>query len=97
MKRSALLVAVIVLAAGACTPVGSRPRVLAIAYSDLDGTDGYDVSSADVFISRLDDTNGDGVPSAGDTITLGQNPLNFDETAFGARSATRCIRSHTWT
>jgi hypothetical protein len=41
------------------------PRNLAIAFSDLDGNHRY--GPGDVLISRLFDTNGDGIPSKGDT------------------------------
>jgi hypothetical protein len=71
------------IASTTTTTMGLPPGLLAIAYSNLDGIDGYDAGGSDVLISRLDDTNGDGVPSIGDTVTLGRYPLNFDATAFG--------------
>jgi Ca2+-binding RTX toxin-like protein len=54
---------------------------LAIAYSDIDGLDGY--SSGDVMIAKLVDTNGDDVVSVGDTIRMGRYPTDFGATAFG--------------
>ena len=56
------------------------PRNLAIAFSDLDGDKRY--GAGDVLISRLFDTNGDGIPSAGDTVFMGQYPIDFEMTAF---------------
>jgi hypothetical protein len=46
--------------------------VLAIAYSDIDGLDGY--STGDVLIAKVIDTNGDKTPSNGDTIIMGAFP-----------------------
>ncbi len=54
--------------------------ILAVAYSDIDGLDGY--STGDVLIARLMDTDGNG-PDAGDTIEMGRYPTNFDASAFG--------------
>jgi hypothetical protein len=58
---------------------------LAVAYSDLDGD--HTFSSGDVLINRLVDTNGDGIPSAGDTIELGQYPIDFTLTNFASFDA----------
>jgi len=55
--------------------------ILAVAYSDIDGLDGY--SSGDVLIAKLVDTNGDHIASIGDTVKMGRYPLNLDATAFG--------------
>jgi hypothetical protein len=48
--------------------------ILAVAYSDIDGLDGY--STGDVMINEIVDTNGDGVPSKGDTIVMGRYPTS---------------------
>mgnify|MGYP001827863352 FL=1 len=56
------------------------PRDLAIAWSDLDGDHRY--GPGDVFISRLFDTNGDGIPSAGDTIFMGRYPIDIRMRGF---------------
>jgi hypothetical protein len=57
--------------------------VLAIAYSNLDGSAGFAPGGADRLISRLVDTNTDGVPSAGDTIEFGEYPLDVLASDFG--------------
>jgi Ca2+-binding RTX toxin-like protein len=49
--------------------------ILAIAYSDLDGSHSYTVG--DVLIAKLVDADGDKVPSAGDTITMGRYPTSL--------------------
>ncbi len=53
-----------------------EPKTLAIAYSDLVRDHQYGIG--DVMISQLLDTNGDGVPSTGDTIKMGAYPTTFD-------------------
>jgi Ca2+-binding RTX toxin-like protein len=55
--------------------------ILAIAYSDIDGLDGY--STGDVLISQLVDTDRDGVPSEDDTIKMGRYPKDLAASAFG--------------
>jgi hypothetical protein len=65
-----------------------RIKLLAIAYSDLNGNHIYD--AGDVMISQLLDTNGDGIPSAGDTVEMGRYPTSFEASAF----ADWGIRSH---
>ncbi len=55
--------------------------ILAIAYSDIDGLDGY--STDDVMIAKLVDMNGDKVPSKDDAIEMGRYPTSFSATAFG--------------
>ncbi|MEZ5238204.1 MAG: hypothetical protein R2716_04445 [Microthrixaceae bacterium] len=57
--------------------------LLAVAYSNLDGIDGYDPTGTDVLVAKVVDTNLDGVPSSGDTVEANQYPLDFDSTAFG--------------
>jgi Ca2+-binding RTX toxin-like protein len=57
-----------------------EPRNLAIAWSDLDGDHRY--GPDDILIARLFDTNGDGIPSEGDTVYTGRYPLDFKMTAF---------------
>ena len=49
--------------------------VMAIAYSDIDGLDGY--STGDVLISKLVDMDGDFKISAGDKIFMGRYPTSF--------------------
>lgn len=64
-----------------CEDVPSvTPRNLAIAFSDLDGNHRY--GPGDVLISRLFDTNGDGIASKGDTIHMGKYPVDTEMTAF---------------
>lgn len=57
-------------------PVPDPPKVLAIAYSDLDGN--HTFSGGDVLISQVLDTTGDGIPSRGDTIEMGTYPVVFN-------------------
>jgi hypothetical protein len=85
---------------GACVSYGAQGgvygtppavAVLAWAYTNLDGAPGFN-PSADVEIARLDDTTGDGVPSAGDTMTMGRYPLNLNPAVaadFGAFGVTQ--------
>jgi hypothetical protein len=51
------------------------PKTLAIAYSDMNGTGTYD--TGDVLISKLVDTNLDGMPGKYDTIFMGMYPTTF--------------------
>ena len=55
-----------------------EPKTLAIAYSDLNGVEGYQEGAGDVLIAKLVDTSRDGTPSPGDTITMGMYPENAD-------------------
>jgi Ca2+-binding RTX toxin-like protein len=55
-------------------PPPPAPKTLVIAYSDLNGNHVFD--SGDEMISKIVDTNGDGVPSKGDTIKMGRYPTN---------------------
>jgi hypothetical protein len=63
-------------------------RVLAIAYSDIDGEAGFGPN--DVLIAKLVDANGDEVPSVGDVVRMGRFPLNRAATSFGDWG----VRSH---
>ena len=60
------LAGVVVLAAtvavGGCVSPPPAPQTLVVAYSDVDGADGF--SAGDVLISKLVDANGDGVVTA---------------------------------
>ncbi len=73
---------------GATSLSDCEALMLAVAYSNLDGIDGYDPTGTDVLISKLVDTNADGVASAGDMVETSQFPLNFDATAFGSFQST---------
>ena len=87
MKRAIITMAAVagLLAAGCAEPPPPPPPpdTLAVAYANIDGVDGYDDSGTDVLISKLVDTNGDEVPSAGDTVVLGRYPIDYGATAFG--------------
>lgn len=70
---------------------GETPgTILAIAYANLDGTDGYDAGQ-DVLIAEFVDDDGSPGPNAGDHIVMGQYPTKFTPTApadfadFGVR------------
>ncbi len=79
-------VAVLLAGGVACTPP-PPDGVLAIAYVNADGIDGYD-ESAEVLIAKLADTSADGIVSVGDTIITSRYPLGFDASAFGTFSTT---------
>ncbi len=85
-------VALTLVAAGCVGPPAdgppAEPEMLAVAYSNLDGVDGYDPTGSDVLIARLMDTNGDGVHSAGDTAVLVQYPLGLTAPEFGEFGST---------
>jgi hypothetical protein len=61
-------------------PPPAPPKTLAIAYSDLDGSHSW--TSGDVLISKLVDSNRDGVPSPGDTVVLDRYPTNLNASSF---------------
>ena len=73
---------------GATSVDDCAESLLAVAYSNLDGIDGYDPTSTDVLIAKLVDTNLDGTVSIGDTINTNQYPLDLDATAFGTFGTT---------
>jgi hypothetical protein len=75
---------------GACGPQIAE-AVFAVAYSDIDGREGFDPDTGDVLISKVVDGNGNGVLDAGDEIVMGRYPKNFDATEFGDFG----IHSHT--
>lgn len=63
-------------------PAQGCETVFAIAYSNLNGEDGFQEGSADVLISKLVDFNNDGVVSAGDKVITHQYPNNFIPDSF---------------
>jgi hypothetical protein len=76
---------------------GGTPRppetIIAIAYSNLDGTSGFD-PGIDVLISKLVDADGGGSPSAGDLIILSRYPTTITPTGSGADFAGFGVTSH---
>jgi hypothetical protein len=60
----------------ACAPAPDYPPVLVVAYSNLDGVDGFHAGQ-DMLIARLVDTNRDGAATAGDTVELDRYPLGL--------------------
>ena len=56
--------------------------MLAVAYTNVDGIDGYDLA-ADVLIAKVVDTNGDGSPSVGDTVVTDRYPADMSANSFG--------------
>ena len=63
-----------------CNPI-TAPAVLAHAFIEMGvPADRVYDPETDFTIARLDDTNGDGVPSAGDVVTMGYYPKNFNPT-----------------
>ncbi len=80
-----LIVGVVLVVIG-CTPPPTED-VLAVAYTNVDGIDGYD-ETADVLIAQLIDTNTDDVPSAGDTVVTNRYPLDFAAATFGTFQVT---------
>jgi hypothetical protein len=71
-------------AAGSTSSSDCVESLLAVAYSNLDGIDGYDPTAGDVLIAKLVDTNLDGVVSVGDEVVTDRFPLDFDASAFGS-------------
>lgn len=73
-------------------PPGSAPSppselVFAVAYSDMDPSDGGYNPDLDVLIAKLidgPDGANDGVPGPGDLIITGEYPEDFEMTEFGA-------------
>lgn len=57
-------------------------RILAIAYSNLNGQNGFQEGTSDVLISKLIDENNDGVVSVGDKIVMNKYPTNFEASSF---------------
>ncbi len=55
-----------------------NPKVLALAFTDLDGDHAF--GSGDVLIAKLVDTNGNRVPSVGDTVRMGRYPTSLTPT-----------------
>jgi hypothetical protein len=63
---------------GDCGP-NEGPLVFAIAYTDMDTGDGDGFKDGvDVLISKLVDSNGDGVVSRGDIVVTGHSPFGPD-------------------
>jgi hypothetical protein len=58
---------------------GCELGFLAVAYSNLDGVDGYN-PAGDILIAMVLDTNGDKVASAGDTLVMGNYPKSVAPT-----------------
>lgn len=50
----------------------------AIAYTNVNGVDGYQADGCDVFISALAEDNGNSTPDAGDEILFGRYPTAWD-------------------
>ncbi len=57
-------------------PVEPVPKDLIVAYADLDGNKAFGVG--DVLISKLVDSDLDGIPSVGDTIVMDRYPTKWD-------------------
>ncbi len=72
---------VVAAALGALIRVSGHvlPKVLALAFTDLDGDHAF--GGNDVLIARLSDTDDDKVPSAGDTVEMGRYPTNLTPSA----------------
>ena len=68
------------------------PKVLVRAFTDMNGNHVFD--TGDVMISELADTNGDGVASPGDTITMDRYPKVLDPVA-AADFEPWSVKSHT--
>jgi len=61
---------------------------LAIAFTDIDPTDGSFKAGIDVVIARLLDENGNGIVDVGDTVTTLYYPLDFEQMEFGMFTVT---------
>ena len=65
--------------------------VLAIAFTDIDPTDGSFKDGIDVVIARLLDENGNGIVDVGDTVTTEDYPLDFEQMGFGMFTVTNQV------
>lgn len=79
-----------------CTPEAPVEQLWAVAYTDLDGIDGYSAAGDQLIVKVVDD--GDGEPGAGDTISWGLVPTRpvppYDFTDCGLADLTvRSFRS----
>lgn len=75
------------LMAVSCTPPPEpqpepEAETLAVAYSNLDGIDGYDPTGTDVLIAKLVDETGDGEVSVGDLVVTNLFPGDFIPSEF---------------
>ena len=70
-----------------CGQVATIPTEFAVAYTNLDGTPGYD-PTGDALLARLIDDDRDGVPSAGDKLLLDRYPLDIDGISLGTFGVT---------
>ncbi len=62
--------------------------IFAIAYSDLNGTQGYQAGTTDLLISKLVDGNRNGVVDAGDRVVMGRYPTDSSATDSAAWQVT---------
>ena len=63
-----------------CIP---RQAMFAVAYTDVDGVDGFDPVAGDVLIAKVVDANGTGCLDGGDEVVMGQYPVgDFDTPRF---------------
>lgn len=85
-----------------CTPQQPDPDpepepselVFAVAYTDMDSSDGDYDPAVDVLIAKLIDGPGDandGIPGVGDVIITHRYPMAFDATTFGGFTVTEHI------
>lgn len=65
-----------------CVPEAGE-LIFAVAYTDVDESDGDYNADVDVLISKLVDGNGDGVLNAGDLVITDRYPTDLLGTAFG--------------
>jgi hypothetical protein len=76
-------------------PAPTPGRILAIAYSDLDGNHQFD-PALDVLISKLIDTDGNGL-DVGDRVEMGRYPITFNPIRPERGFEEWAVKSHTVT
>jgi hypothetical protein len=67
----------------------SEELVFAVAYTDIDVSDGEYNPDVDRLIAKVADANDSGVLDAGDSVTTGEYPTDFSATTFGQFATTQ--------
>lgn len=65
-----------------CVPVADGPSILAVAYINLNGIDGYQPDGGDVMITQFEDVDNSETPTAGDIIRTNRYPVDIDGTSI---------------
>ena len=72
-------------------------RIFAVAYTDVDGVDGFDPVAGDVLIAMVMDRNGNDVVDPGDQVVMGRYPKDLAATDFGEfTTMSHEVSTHSW-